>query len=196
MPKAAHTAQGRQSAFITIGCIRRFDLSGTANNPNSGGSSAADARNPSMQEQAENMVAAIRIMEGELQNAIASEEAATRSRAASVSAIESVRQILDGAKGAQEPSEALLGIGGGVFVQTRIPAPDKMLLEIGSEVVVEKKSTDVLNYLENRIREIDIVIKNTEATKANLVNHIEQYRMQLNHMMQSTYRGQDQTGHV
>lgn len=195
MPKAAYAEQGRQSAFITIGCIRRFDLSGTANNPNSGGSSTADARNPSMQEQAENLVAAIRIMEGELQNAIASEEAATRSRAASVSAIESVRQILDGAKGA-EPSEALLGIGGGVFVQTRIPAPDKMLLEIGSEVVVEKKSADVLNYLENRIREIDIVIKNTEATKANLVNHIEQYRMQLNHMMQATYRGQEQIRHV
>ena len=147
------------------------------------------------EQRAEQMAAAIKAMEDQLEMVIRNEEAAVRARAAAASAIESVRQIKEnGAGGASEsPSETLLAIGGGVFVQAKVAPSDKMLLEIGSGVAVEKDPKHVLDYLENRIREIDVAIKNTGAEKTNLAEHIEQYRMQLNQVIQSAY---GQRGHV
>lgn len=148
------------------------------------------------EQMAEQMAAAIKAMEDQLEMVIRNEEAAVRARAAAVSAVESVRQISgNGAGGAtsESPSETLLAIGGGVFVQAKVAPSDKMLMEIGSGVAVEKDPKHVLDYLENRIREIDVAIKNTGAEKTSLAEHIEQYRMQLNQVIQSAY---GQRGHV
>lgn len=147
------------------------------------------------EQRAEQMAAAIKAMEDQLEMVIRNEEAAARARAAAASAVESVRQIKERGTGgtSESPSETLLAIGGGVFVQAKVAPSDRMLLEIGSGVAVEKEPEHVLDYLENRIREIDVAIRNTGAEKANLAEHIEQYRMQLNQVIQSAY---GQRGHV
>lgn len=148
-----------------------------------------------LEQRAEQMAAAIKAMEDQLEMVVRNEEAAVRARAAAVSAAESVRQIKENGTGgtSESPSGTLLAIGGGVFVQAKVAPSDKMLLEIGSGVAVEKDPKHVLDYLENSIREIDVAIKNTGAEKTSLVEHIEQYRMQINQVIQSAY---GQRGHV
>ncbi|MCE2497685.1 MAG: prefoldin subunit alpha [Nitrosopumilaceae archaeon] len=161
----------------------------------SGGGSGGSGGGMTTEQRAEQMAAAIKSMEGQLEMVIRNEEAAARARASAASAVESVRQIKEKEAGgtSESSSETLLAIGGGVFVQAKVAPSDKMLLEIGSGVAVEKDPKLVLDYLENRIREIDVAIKNTGAEKANLAEHIEQYRMQLSQVIQSTY---GQRGHV
>ena len=169
----------------------------------------------------EQLAAAIEVMEGQYERAAANETSASRARMAATSAIESVRQISTGdgqgqqqlastktpdaeqattettsAHTAGKPQDTIIGLGGGVFVPVTVPADTKVLVDIGSGVVLEKDAPYVLDYLENRVREIDIVIKNAGIEKANLAANINQYREQLRHSVQSTYGGQVQSGNV
>ena len=160
----------------------------------SGHDGSSGGRDISPQQKAEQMASVIAVLEGQLEDVIRNEESALRARSVAVSASESVRQIKDGGNGA-ESADILVGIGGGVFVPTKVSTSDRLLLEIGSGTAVEKEPAYVLNYLESRIRNIDIVIKNTGAERARLAERIAQYRMQLNQTIQSVY-GQGQSGHV
>lgn len=144
----------------------------------------------SVEQKMEQMANVIRAMEEQLENMIRNEEALNRTRNSIHAASESVRQI----KNKEQESDTLLSIGGGVFVPTKVSSSNKMLLEIGSGVAIEKDLNYILNYLENRIREIDMAIKNTSAEKQNLIGHIEQYRAQLNQTMHTIYGGQAQQG--
>lgn len=122
----------------------------------------------------------------QLEDVIMNEDSAARLRASAVGAIESIREISDGSNGGESP-ETLLSIGGGVFVPTKINASDKMLLDIGSGVMVKKDPSHITDHLENRIREMDIVIKNAGAEKARLGNYIGQYRAEINQAMQLSH---------
>jgi prefoldin alpha subunit len=67
----------------------------------------------------------------------------------------------------------LLQIGGGVSVRARVPEPDRILVNIGSEVIVEKSSAAAQDYLKDRITEM-------EASAKKVAETIDRIRGQMN----------------
>jgi prefoldin alpha subunit len=98
-----------------------------------------------------------------------------------VSAIESIKSLR------QKPnSDTLLPIGMGSYVQTKISSNDKIVLNIGAGIAVEKTYDSTINYLEARIKEIEVALQDTSARKQDAVARLEQGKDQMNQLMQET----------
>jgi len=96
-----------------------------------------------------------------------------------ISAIESIKSLN------QKPdSEALVPIGMGTFVKTKISSGNKIVLNIGAGISLEKDSISAINYLEARIKEIEVAIKDTSAKKQDAAAQLEQGKNQINQMIQ------------
>jgi len=98
-----------------------------------------------------------------------------------ISAIESIKSLR------QKPnSDTLVPIGMGTYVQTKILSNDKIVLNIGAGIAVEKTYDSTINYLEARIKEIEVALQDTSARKQDAVARLEQGKDQMNQLMQET----------
>jgi len=95
-------------------------------------------------------------------------------------AIESIRSLSQ-----KSDSEALVPVGMGTFVKTKISSNDKFILNIGSGISLEKDSTSAINYLEARIKEIEMAIQDNSAKKQDAAAKLEQGKNQINQLMQA-----------
>ena len=75
-------------------------------------------------------------------------------------------------------------IGVGVFLKTNIPSIDKLLVNIGAGVTIEKTHQDTLNYIESRIKEFEIGLKQLVDQKKQITSQLEQIQHQVNSMLQ------------
>ena len=93
-------------------------------------------------------------------------------------AIDSIRDI-DG----KEQSETLVPLGLGAFVKTRMESKNKFVLNIGAGVAVEKDGAGTLNYLESRIKEIEVALQDASSKRHDAETRLEQGRQQITQMM-------------
>jgi prefoldin alpha subunit len=84
---------------------------------------------------------------------------------AAIEALEEIR--------AYPESIVLLQVGGGASVRARILDPDRVLLSIGSEVVLEKGNASAVDYLKDRITEM-------EASGRKVAETLDRIRGQMN----------------
>jgi prefoldin alpha subunit len=98
-----------------------------------------------------------------------------------VSAIESIKALVE-----KPNSDTLVPIGMGTFVQTKISSADKIILNIGAGVAIEKQHDSAINYLEAKIKEIEVALQDTSARKQDAIARLEQGKEQMNHLMQET----------
>jgi len=89
-------------------------------------------------------------------------------RVEAMSAIEAIRGI------AESPdSTVLLQMGAGISVRARVQDPGRFLINIGSEVVLERGADEAVEYLKDRITEM-------EASAKKVIETLEQIRVQMN----------------
>ena len=95
-------------------------------------------------------------------------------------AIESIRSLSKNPE-----SETLVPIGMGTYIPSKISSSDKIVLNVGAGVAVEKDFASAINYLEARIKEIEVALQDNNAKKQDAANRLEQGRAQINQLMQS-----------
>ena len=98
-----------------------------------------------------------------------------------ISAIESIKSLRE-----KPNSDTLVPIGMGTYVQTKISSTDKIVLNIGAGIAMEKTYDSTINYLEARIKEIEIALQDTSAKKHDALARLEQGKEQMNQLMQET----------
>ncbi len=98
-----------------------------------------------------------------------------------ISAIESIKSLRE-----KPNSDTLVPIGMGTYVQTKISSNDKIILNIGAGIAMEKTYDSTINYLETRIKEIEIALQDTSARKQDAIARLEQGKEQMNQLMQET----------
>lgn len=81
-------------------------------------------------------------------------------------------EALEELQGSPE-SIVLLQVGGGTSVRARVLDPDKVLLSIGSEVIIEKTNPAAVDYLKDRITEM-------EASGRKVAETLDRIRGQMN----------------
>jgi len=94
---------------------------------------------------------------------------------------------------AADDGTVLLQIGGGASVRAKVLEPDKILVSIGAEVVVERSNKDAVEFLKERIIEM-------EASQKKVAETLDRLRSQMNEInkrLESGYQqavaaGQDQ----
>ncbi len=98
-----------------------------------------------------------------------------------ISAIESMKSLHQ-----KQNSDTLVPIGMGTYVQTKISSNDKIVLNIGAGIAVEKTYDSTINYLEARIKEIEVALQDTSAKKQEALARLEQGKEQMNQLMQES----------
>ena len=83
-------------------------------------------------------------------------------------------------------NEALMPLGVGVYLKTNIPSIDKLLVNIGAGVTIEKTREDTLHYIESRIKEFEIGLNQLTEQKKQITSQLEQIQHQVNSMLQQT----------
>ncbi|MCK9630113.1 MAG: prefoldin subunit alpha [Methanoregula sp.] len=95
-------------------------------------------------------------------------------------AIESLEEMLT-----TENGTVLLQIGGGASVRAKVMEPEKVLLAIGSEVVVERSNKDAVEFLKERIIEM-------EASQKKVADALDRLRAQMNEINKRIESGYQQ----
>ena len=95
-------------------------------------------------------------------------------------AIQSIKSLNE-----KSESETLVPIGMGTYVPTKISSTQKIVLNIGAGIAVEKDFASTINYLEARIKEVEIALQDTSVKKQDAASRLEQGKAQVNQMMQS-----------
>lgn len=91
-----------------------------------------------------------------------------------------------------EDGVVLLQIGGGASVKARILEPDKILLSIGAEVVVERPNKDAVEFLKERIIEMEASQKKVSETLDRLRGQMNEINKRLETGYQQASAGQEE----
>lgn len=78
--------------------------------------------------------------------------------------------------------ETLMPVGIGVYIKTSVPPLKKLLVNMGS-VTVEKSREDALNYVEARIKEYEVAVRQLGAQRQEVAMRMEQIQEQVNVML-------------
>ena len=95
-------------------------------------------------------------------------------------AIESLEEML-----AANGGTVLLQIGGGASVRATVVEPEKVLIAIGSEVIVERSNKDAIDFLKERIMEM-------EASQKKVAETLDRLRAQMNEINKRIESGYQQ----
>jgi prefoldin alpha subunit len=101
-------------------------------------------------------------------------------RMEALAAIEALQGISDADDGT-----VLLQIGGGASLRVKVLEPDKVLLNIGAEVIVERTNKDSVEFLKDRITEM-------EASEKKVVETLDRLRSQMNEITKRLEQGYQQ----
>ena len=97
----------------------------------------------------------------------------------SSSAIESLKTL-----GEKPESSALVPIGMGTFVKTKISSSEKYVVNIGAGVAIEKDKDSAINFLESRLKEVEVALQDVGAKKQEAAARLEQGKQEINKLMQ------------
>jgi len=82
----------------------------------------------------------------------------------------------------EEKAQQLLGMG--TFMKAKITNKDKVILNVGSGTAIEKDRDSTINYIESRIKEMEVALKDNAAQKQQVVASLEQGKQEMNRLMQ------------
>jgi prefoldin alpha subunit len=88
-------------------------------------------------------------------------------RIESLAAIETMKNLAG-----DSDSPVLLPLGGGTMVRAKVSDPEKILVNIGSDVVIQRTNGEAITFLQEKITEMEAMEKKVAAT-------IEQLRAQM-----------------
>jgi prefoldin alpha subunit len=82
--------------------------------------------------------------------------------------------------------ESLVPVGIGVYIRASLPPVKKMLVNVGAGVTIEKSREDTINYIESRIKEFEIALRQLANQKQQIEMRMEQIQGQVSQMLQQT----------
>ena len=84
--------------------------------------------------------------------------------------------------------ESLIPIGIGVFLKVTVPQVTNLLVSVGSGVTIEKSKENAKNYVESRIKEFELALKQIQSQKEQISMRMNQLQNDVNVEMQKAQR--------
>ncbi len=93
-------------------------------------------------------------------------------------AIETVKNI-DG----QNELDTLVPVGMGTYIKAKSTQNDKIILNVGAGVAIEKPKDAAINYLEARLKEVEVALQEVSTKRHDIAMKLEAGKQEMNHMM-------------
>ncbi|MGQ9469511.1 MAG: prefoldin subunit alpha [Nitrososphaerales archaeon] len=139
----------------------------------------------SEQERLQSLVIELKMLEGYLNEINARQSVLTRAIMDGRAALEAIRGF-----SSNEISDLLVPIGGGVFMEASAKPPDKFIVSVGANVMIEKTKDGTIIFLEERIKEIENAVSNLESQKAELEKMIDSNRATISSIVEKQKKPQ------
>ena len=83
-------------------------------------------------------------------------------------------------------SDNLVPIGMGVYVKSKIQSKDKVIINVGSGVAIEKDQNFAINWIESRLKELEIALQNVNSQRQQVSDNLELGKQQMQSIMQKS----------
>ena len=80
-------------------------------------------------------------------------------------------------------NETLTPVGLGTFVKTKVVPNEKLILNIGAGIAVEKDKDSAINFLELRLKEMQVALQETSNQKQQIAASLEQGKQQMEQLL-------------
>ena len=94
------------------------------------------------------------------------------------SAIQSLKTI-----DTRTDNETLVPVGLGTFIKTKTVPNEKLILNIGAGIAIEKDKDSAINFLELRLKEMQVALQETSNQKQQISANLEQGKQQMEQML-------------
>lgn len=152
-------------------------------------SSGVSGEQAALEQKVNEMMQQARVLEAHLNEIIAREAAVNRLLEEAKLASSAVQEVQS-----ETEVESYVPVGVGVHIKVSVPPVKKLLINIGAGVAVEKSREDTINYIESRLKEFEIALKQLMGQKQQVSLRMEQIQVQVNEMVQSATSGRSTLG--
>ena len=133
------------------------------------------------EEQAQQLMYQMQMLENYFGQLTQKEESLIRIIGEASSAIESIKSISE-----KPESSTLVPIGMGSFVKANISSDNKFILNLGAGVAIEKDKNSTINFIEARIKEMEVALSDTSTQKQHVIANLEQGKQEMNRLIQTS----------
>jgi len=147
-------------------------------------SSGVSGEQAALEQKINEMMQQARVLEAHLNEIISREAAVSRLLEEAKLASSAVQEIQ-----IETEIESYVPVGVGVHMKVSVPPVKKLLINIGAGVAVEKSREDTINYIESRLKEFEIALKQLMGQKQQVSLRMEQIQVQVNEMVQRATSG-------
>jgi prefoldin alpha subunit len=132
------------------------------------------------EEQARTLMQQMQTLEAYMSDLLQKEDAVIKLLQEAVGAIESMKVLGD------TQLETLVPVGMGTYVKATIQPNEKLLISIGAGASLEQDKNSAINYVEERIKELEIVLQQLSTQKHEVAARLEQGQQQMNRILQAS----------
>ena len=130
------------------------------------------------EEQAQQLLYQMQMMEGYLSELSQKETTIVSVIREASSAIQSLKTIDN-----KTDNETLTPVGLGTFIKTKVVPNEKLILNIGAGIAIEKDKDSAINFLELRLKEMQVALQETSNQKQQISASLEQGKQQMEQML-------------
>ena len=138
------------------------------------------------EEQAQALLQQMQALESYMADLMQREEAVMRLLQEAVNAVESMKSLSGDAE-----YETLVPVGLGAYVKAKISPNQKMIVNIGAGTSIEQDRDSAINYMESRIKELEVALQQLSNQRQEVSMRLEQGQHEMNRLIQSS-RGSTQ----
>ena len=131
------------------------------------------------EEQAQALMQQMQALEAYMSDLLQKEDAVIKLLHEATGAIESMKVLGD------TQLETLVPVGMGAYVKATIQPNEKLLVSIGAGASLEQDKNSAINYVEERIKELEIVLQQLSTQKHEVAARLEQGQQQMNRILQA-----------
>ncbi len=133
------------------------------------------SKQPTVEETVNALMVEIRVLENTYNELSARQNLLERALVENRAALDALSGLGDKPTG-----ETLVQIGGGAMLRSKPPSTDKVLINIGASVVIEKKKSEAVAILEDRSREVEKTVMSIANQRSELAQRLDADRQALN----------------
>ena len=130
------------------------------------------------EEQAQQLLYQMQMLEGYFSEMTQKESSIVSIIREAASAIQSLKTI-----DTKTDNETLTPVGLGTFVKTKTIPNEKLILNIGAGIAIEKDKDSAINFLELRLKEMQVALQETSNQKQQIAASLEQGKQQMEQLM-------------
>ena len=131
------------------------------------------------EEHAQALLQQMQSLEAYMADLIQREESVIRLFQEASGAIESMAAIKE-----DIPYETLVPVGMGTYVKATISPKEKIIVNIGAGAAIEQDKSAAINYVEQRIKELEVALQQISAQRQEIAMRLEQGQQEMNRLIQ------------